>query len=177
MVDAIIILNCPFSFVKVKIRVSKENQTFYCGIYGQQEDILMNNQCIMGYKVHLNIIHFTPNTVLFSRGTDCITVSMVNDVLDYVLDVIALKSPLSESYNTAKKVLSVLKMRLGNKRLSRPSKKDFKTTVEVLTEIFNANAKSEQQKEYNERCALICKLLIDSFGGDMSWVNQDMNKL
>ena len=130
--------------------------------------ILLNDQYIMGYKVHLNITRFTPNTVLFSRGTDCITVSMVNDVLDYVLDAIAFKSPLSESYKTAKKVLSVIKMILGNKQTSRPSKKDLKTTVAVLKEIFNANARSEQQKEYNERCALICNLLIDGMGGDMS---------
>lgn len=85
--------------------------------------ILLNSQYIMGYKVHLNITHFTPNTVLFSRGTDCITVSMVNDVIDYVLGAVALKSPLSESYKTAKTVLSVLKMRLGNKRLSQQVRK------------------------------------------------------
>lgn len=122
----------------------------------------------MGYKVHLNIARFTPDTVLFSRGTDQITVSMVNNVLDYVLSVIALKSPLSESYKKTKTVLSVIKMRLCNKQFSRPSKKDLETTVDVLKEIFNTNAKSDQQKEHNERCALICKLLINSFGRDMS---------
>ena len=128
----------------------------------------MTDQYIMGYKIHLNITHFTPNTVLFSRETDRITVSMVNDVIDYVLSTIALKSPLSESYKKAKTVLAAIKMRLGNKQISRPSKKDLNTTVDVLKEIFNANAKTVQQKEHNERCALICKLLIDSFGGNMS---------
>lgn len=122
----------------------------------------------MEYKVYLNIARFTPDTVLFSRGTDYITVSMVNNVLDYVLGAIALKSPLSESYKKAKTVLSVIKMRLCNKQFSRPSKKDLETTVDVLKEIFNTNAESDQQKEHNERCALICKLLINSFGGDMS---------
>lgn len=128
----------------------------------------MANMDSMGYKIHLNITHFTPNTVLFSRETDYITVSMVNDVLDYVLNAIALKSPLSESYKKAKTVLFVIKMRLRNKKMSRPSIKDLKITVDVLKEIFNANANSEQQKEHNERCALICKLLIDSFGGNMA---------
>lgn len=122
----------------------------------------------MGYKIHLNISYFTPNTVLFSNETDRITVSMVNDVLDYVLSVIALKNPLVESYKKAKTVLSVIKMRLCNKQLSRPSKRDLKTTVDVLEEIFNINAKSEQQKEYNARCSLICKLIINGFGGDVS---------
>ena len=51
----------------------------------------MTNQYIMGYKIHLNITHFTPNTVLFSSETDCITVSMVNNVLDYVLVLLHLR--------------------------------------------------------------------------------------
>lgn len=126
----------------------------------------MTSQYIMGYKVHLNIARFMPDTVLFSRGTDQITVSMVNNVLDYVLSVIALKSPLSESYKKTKTVLSVIKMRLCNKQFSRPSKKDLETTVDVLKEIFNTNAETDQQKEHNERCALICKLLINGLGGD-----------
>lgn len=75
---------------------------------------------------------------------------------------------MSDIYKKAKTVLSVIKMRLGYKQLSRPSKKDLRTTVDVLGEIFNINAKSEQQKEYNARCALICKLIINGFGGDMS---------
>ena len=129
---------------------------------------LVTSPYIMGYKIHLNITRFTPDTVLFSRGTDHITVSMANDVLDYLLGVIADKSPLSESYKKAKTVILVIKMRLCNKQFSRLSKRDLKTTVDVLKEIFNTNAESEQQKEYNERCALICKLLINSFGGGMS---------
>lgn len=128
----------------------------------------MSDIYFMGYKIHLNTSNFTPNTVLFSNETDRITVSMVNDVLDYVLSVIALKNPLTESYKKAKTVLSVIKMRLCNKQLSRPSKRDLKTTVDVLEEIFNINAKSEQQKEYNARCSLICKLIINGFGGDVS---------
>ena len=128
----------------------------------------MNDQYFMGYKIHLNITCFAPDTILFSRETDCITVSMVNDVLDYLLDAIARKNPLSESYKKAKTVLSVIKLRLSNKQLLRPSKKDLKTTVDVLEEILNTNAKSEQQKEYNARNALICKLLINSLGGNMS---------
>lgn len=124
----------------------------------------MNDQYFMGYKIHLNITRFAPDTILFSRETDCITVSMVNDVLDYLLDAIAHKSPLFESYKKAKTVLSVIKLRLSNKQLLRPSKKDLKTTVDVLEEILNTNAKSEQQKEYNARNALICKLMINSLG-------------
>lgn len=128
----------------------------------------MPDQYIMGYKIHYNTAYFTPDTILFSSETHRITVSMVNDVLDYVLGFIAHKSPLSESYKKAKMVLSAIKMRLANKQMSRPSKKDLKITIDVLKEIFNAKARSEYQKERNERSALICKLLIDSLGGNMS---------
>lgn len=125
----------------------------------------MNNQYVMGYKVHLNITHFTPKTVLFSRGNDRICVSMVNDMLDYCLDVIAQKSPLTVPYRTTKSVISAIKMILSNKHMPRLDREDLETTVDVLKEIFNSNAESEQQKEHNERSALICKLLIDSLSG------------
>ena len=128
----------------------------------------MHDLYIMGYKVHMNITHFTHDTVLFSRGTDHITVSMVNNVLDYILGAIAHKNPLTESYKKAKTVVAMIKMKLCNKQFSKPSKKDLETTVDVLKEIFNTNAKLEQQKEQNERNALICKLLINSYGGDLS---------
>lgn len=98
----------------------------------------MTDQYIMGYTIHLNTAYFTPDAILFSRETDCITVSMVNDVLDYVLGVIALKSPLTKSYKKAKTVLFTIKMGLSNMQMSRSSKKDLKTTVDVLKEIFNA---------------------------------------
>ena len=127
----------------------------------------MSDQYIMGYKIHFNITHFTPDTVLFSSETDCITVSMVNNVLDYILNIIALKNPLLESYKRAKMVFTAIRNGLANKQMPRLSKKDLETTVDVLKEILNANAKTEQQKEQNERNALICKLLINSFGGDM----------
>lgn len=121
----------------------------------------MRNQSILGYTINNNITHFTPNTVLFSRGTESITVSMVNDALDYVLDVIAHKNPLVKSYKVAKTVLNALKLRLCNIQSRRPNKKDLITTIDVLKEISNSNAESEEQKEYNERQAFICKLLIE----------------
>lgn len=104
----------------------------------------MQNRNVFGYTVHTSITHFTPNTVLFSCGSDRITVSMVNNVLDYVIGYIAVNSSLSESYKKAKTVLTVMKMRLCNKQLSQPSKKDIEITVDVLKEIFNTKAKSEQ---------------------------------
>lgn len=57
-----------------------------------------------------------------------------------------------------------MKMILENKKPSRPSKTDMKTTVDVLEEITNLSAKSEWEKEQNARDAFLCKLMIDGFG-------------
>ena len=126
----------------------------------------MDNTYIMGYKVNRNIKIFMPGTVLFSKGEEQITVAMANDFLNYILGILAHKNPLLESYKKAKKVFSALKMVLENKRPPRPSKEDMKTAIDVLEEIKNMSANSDEEKEYNARCALFCKLMINSFGED-----------
>lgn len=125
----------------------------------------MRDIYVMGYKVHRDMQHFAPNTVLFSSAIDNITVAMANDVLDYVLSAIARKNPLTDACNKARKVLVSLKKILANQQPLQCSKQELKTAVEVLEEVMNENAKSEAEKENNARGALICKLLIDGFGG------------
>lgn len=124
----------------------------------------MNEPGFMGYKINKNVKHFLPNTVLFSNKNERITVAMIKNVLDYILGIIATRSPLVESYKTAKTVFDAMKMVLENKRPSKPSKEDMKTTVDVLEEITNLSAKSEWEKEQNARDAFLCKLMIDGFG-------------
>jgi len=123
----------------------------------------MNEPGFMGYKINKNVKHFLPNTVLFSNKNERITVAMIKNVLDYILGIIATRSPLVESYKTAKTVFDAMKMVLENKRPSKPSKEDMKTTVDVLEEITNLSAKSEWEKEQNARYAFLCKLVIDRF--------------
>lgn len=124
----------------------------------------MNEPGFMGYKINKNVKHFLPNTVLFSNENERITVAMIKNALDYILGIIATRSPLVESYKTAKTVFDAMKMVLENKRPSKPSKEDMKTTVDVLEEITNLSAKSEWEKEQNARYAFLCKLVIDRFG-------------
>lgn len=124
----------------------------------------MNESGFMGYKINKNVKHFLPNTVLFSNENERITVAMIKNALDYILGIIATRSPLVESYKTAKTVFDAMKMVLENKRPSKPSKEDMKTTVDVLEEITNLSAKSEWEKEQNARYAFLCKLVIDRFG-------------
>ena len=124
----------------------------------------MNEPGFMGYKINKNVKYFLPNTVLFSNENERITVAMIKNALDYILGIIATRSPLVESYKTAKTVFDAMKMVLENKRPSKPSKEDMKTTVDVLEEITNLSAKSEWEKEQNARYAFLCKLVIDEFG-------------
>lgn len=123
----------------------------------------MNEPGFMGYKINKNVKYFLPNTVLFSNENERITVAMIKNALDYILGIIATRSPLVESYKTAKTVFDAMKMVLENKRPSKPSKEDMKTTVDVLEEITNLSAKPEWEKEQNARYAFLCKLVIDRF--------------
>ena len=123
----------------------------------------MREPCFRGYKINKNITHFLPNTVLFSNENESITVSMIKDALDYILDIIAIQSPVTESYKTARTVFGAMKMLLENRKPSKPSKTDMKTAIDVLEEITNLSAKSEQEKEQNARCACLCKMIINRY--------------
>ena len=125
----------------------------------------MSNFYFMGYKIHKNTKHFLPNSILFSNEKGHITVAMAKDALDYILSIITTRNPLAESYNTAITVFNALKMILDNKKPARPSNADMKTAVDVLKEIADLSAKSEEEKEGNAKAAFVCKLLIDGFGG------------
>ena len=127
----------------------------------------MSDRFFMGYKVNTGIKHFLPNTVLFTKNNENITVAMAQDAVDYFLGVLAHKNPLIDRYKRAKAVFSAIKLILENKQPARVTKEDAKVAVDVLEEILNMAAKSEAEKEHNARCALLCKLLVDGFGGVM----------
>lgn len=127
----------------------------------------MSERYFMGYKVNTGIKHFLPNTVLFIKNDEKITVAMAQDAVDYILGVLARKNPLIDTYKKAKTVFSAIKLMLENKQPSRVTKEDVKVAIDVLEEIQNLYAKSDDEKEYNARCALLCKLLVDGLDGIM----------
>ena len=127
----------------------------------------MSDRFFMGYKVNTGIKHFLPNTILFTKNDENITVAMAQDAIDYILGVLAHKNPLIDTYKKAKAVFSAIKLILENKQPAKVTKEDAKVAIDVLKEILNKTAKSEAEKGYNARCALLCKLLIDGFGGVM----------
>lgn len=124
----------------------------------------MSNNYYMGYIVNTNINHYQPDTVLFTKNDEKITVAMAQNMVDYMLDVLAINNPLLENYNRAKTVFSAIKLLLENKRPPIVTKDDLNITIDVIKEIQDTYAKTNAEKEYNARCALLCKLFINRFG-------------
>ena len=131
----------------------------------------MSERYFMGYKVNTGIKHFLLNTVLFTKNDENITVAMAQDAIDYILGVLARKNLLVDTYKKAKTVFYAIKLILENKQPSRVTKEDVKVTTDVLEEIQNLSAKSEGEKEYNAKCGLLCKLVVDGLDGVMARVN------
>ena len=118
---------------------------------------------ILGYRVHEFVRPFTPKTVLFSKETDEITVSMVDDALNYVLSIIAIHDPLTDAYKKARTVFRAVRLILMNKQPIEPDMQDVKIAIDVLEEIINSKARSVKAKEDNARWATICRLIINRF--------------
>ena len=127
----------------------------------------MSDRYFMGYKFNTGIKHFLPNTVLFTKNDEKITVAMAQDAVDYILGVLARKSPLIDTYKKAKTIFSAIKLILENKQPLKVTKDDAKVAIDVLEEIQNLSAKSEAEKEHNARYAWLCKLLVDGLSGVM----------
>ena len=118
---------------------------------------------ICGYTIHSKPKNFLPSTILFSNEQENITVEMAKTALDYIVGQIARRNPLLETYKKAKTVFEALKMILENKTPKHFSKEDAKIAIDVLEEIKNENARSENEKLYNSQMAFWCKLVIDGF--------------
>ena len=129
-------------------------------------EINMNNRYIMGYKVNSNIKYFRPNRILFENEHSKISVSMINDALDYILSIISIHFPPADSYKKARKVFNAVKMILANKQIVPLKKEELKLAVDVLEEVVNLSAKSNEEKQNNAKCAGLCKMMIDKFSSD-----------
>lgn len=128
----------------------------------------MNDVYFAGYKIHQLTYPLQPHMVLFSNGVEDITVTIANDALDYMLSIIAQRYPIVGKYKTVQTVFRAIKMILMNKQPStKPSKEDLKTSVDVIEEIKNQAARSDKEKEYNSRCAFVCKLVINGFNDNL----------
>lgn len=119
----------------------------------------------MGYTAH-RAAEFRPNTVLFTKESEEITVSMVQEALSQIIDKIAKKTPVFKQYSVALKVLQAIQVRLTNRPSRRPSKEDLKTACDVLSEILKENAPAKTQRDNIDMAAFRCKLFIECFVQD-----------
>lgn len=124
----------------------------------------MVNQ-FMGYTVH-GATEFRPNTILFTRENETITVSMLQEALEHMISVIIKKNPIHERYSVALKVLWAIQVRLANRQSRRPSKEDLKTACDVLSEILKENTTTDAQRDNIDMAAFRCKLFIECFMRD-----------
>lgn len=115
----------------------------------------------MEYKINENIEYFMPDTVILTYDNRDITVSMAQDIIEYILQHIAAKSHLGYQYEKARSALSKVKLILNNEPAPKVTKEEAKFAIDELKEFLNLQTASQKEKEYNEYCALICKLFID----------------
>lgn len=124
----------------------------------------MVNQ-FMGYTVH-SATEFRPNTVLFTRENETITVSMIQEALGEIIDEITKKNPIYNQYSIALKVFGALQVRLTNSPARKPSKEDLKTACEVLGELQKEYATPQDQRDNIDAAVSWCKLFIECFMQD-----------
>lgn len=111
--------------------------------------------------MYRNTMKFTPNTVLYSDNNVKLTVSVALNMVDYILSVLATKNEQIEKYKRAKMFFTAVKLMLNNKAPQRPGKEDYKFAVDVVEEIRNMQAQTEQEKILNANFSLFMKFIID----------------
>ena len=116
----------------------------------------------MGYTIHRAVV-FYPHTILFTKENETVTVSMLQEALSHIVDVIVKKSPVLARYEVALKVLRAVQIRLTNGQPRRPSKNDLKVACDVLSEIQKEYAMTEEQRDRIDTAAFWCKLFIEGF--------------
>lgn len=111
--------------------------------------------------MYRNIGQFKPNTVLYSDGNVKLTVAAALDMVDYAISFLATKNEQIEKYKKAKIFFNAAKLMLNNKTPQRLEKEYYKFAVDVVEEIKNMQAQSEQEKILNAQYSLFLKLIID----------------
>ncbi len=116
----------------------------------------------MGYTIHRAVV-FYPHTILFTKENETVTVSMLQEALGHIVDVIVKRSPVLARYEIALKVLRAVQIRLTNGQPRKPSKNGLKVACDVLSEIQKEYALTEEQRGRIDTAAFWCKLFIEGF--------------
>ena len=126
-----------------------------------------NTQALMekiGIKELCNIPHgrLQGSTVLASNGKEYLTVSqMLNIVADFIKFIKEHFGMDEYKYSITISFLRSVQLVLNNGNADRPTKEQAHTITDVLHEIADMYAQSEEQKAKNEEIAVAIKCMID----------------
>lgn len=126
-----------------------------------------NTQALMekiGIKELFNIPHgrLQGSTVLASNGKEYLTVSQMLNVVADIIKLIKEHFGMDEyKYSITISFLRSVQLVLNNGNADRPTKEQAYTITDVLHEIADMYAKSEEEKVKNEEIAVAIKCLID----------------
>lgn len=117
-------------------------------------------------KIFLCYNKFFSNRVLIESddGTLKVTVGMMKSFLEYMLSLESIRNPQLDKYKKAKKFFESCTLMLNNNQPKKLSKEYFKAAADVIEEIENMKAETEEKKIFNARMCLAVKLLIECIG-------------
>lgn len=117
-------------------------------------------------KIFLYYNKFFANRVLIESddGTLKVTVGMMKSFLEYILSLESIRNPQLDKYKKSKKFFETCILILNNNQPKKLPKEYFKAAVDVVEEIENMKAKTEEQKMFNAHMCFIVKLIIGYIG-------------
>lgn len=102
------------------------------------------------------------DTVLASNEKGVLTVSQMLKEIMYIIKFIRQVFGKNErKYSVAIKFLQSVQLALMNKDVRKPTKEQMKIAADVMHEVADMHAQSEEVKERNEKIAIAIKWLID----------------
>ena len=103
------------------------------------------------------------STVLATNGKDNLTVSQMLKSAEYLIKFIKDNFDVDEDrYSITIIFLKSVQLVLNNGSADKPTKKDAHIIIDVMHEIADIRAKSEDEKKLNEEIAVALNLLIEA---------------
>ena len=103
------------------------------------------------------------NTVLATNGKENLTVSQLINAATYFIKFIKDNFDVDEyKYSITIIYLKSVRLVLNNRNAEKPTKEDAHIIIDVLHEIADIHAKSDNEKKLNEEIAVALNCLIET---------------
>ena len=119
----------------------------------------------IGIKELFNIPHgkLQGSTVLATNGKENLTVSQLMNASTYFIKYIKDNFDVDEyKYSITIIYLKSVRLVLNNRNAEKPTKEDAHIIIDVLHEIADIHAKSDNEKKLNEEIAVALNCLIET---------------